>query len=350
MDGNFTAKCRMQLILVLLMLASACQGQVAGTNVWIDVPINNLSLSQPGSIKIEGHASSPQGIARVEILVNGVQLEVISEPEMVGNLAYFQTPWSPTEAGSYVIQAIAFGVDGSTSELDSALVVIAEKTATPSPTETPPVPSPTTTLTPTLTESATVTNTIIPTVAIQFWAEPASISAGSCTNLRWNVINALKLVFGGINQPLSGADDECPCTNQDYSLTVTGLDGHEQVVYAHVNVTGTCAESDTTPPPAPTLFIPTNGLSLSCRSTQVLTWLPVTDPSGIAEYQVQVQRSTDNATWSTAPGSPINGLTQKTTSINTECGWYYRWRVRAVDGKGNIGAWSGWWNFSIVLG
>ena len=84
--------------------------------------------------------------------------------------------------------------------------------------------------------------------------------------------------------------------------------------------------------------------------SQVLTWLPVSDPSGIAEYQVQVQRSTDHVTWSSTAGSPITGLDVKTTTIDTECGWIYRWRVRAADGAGNMSGWSDWSTFSIILG
>jgi hypothetical protein len=32
-----------------------------------------------------------------------------------------------------------------------------------------------------------------------------------------------------------------------------------------------------------------------------------------------------------------------------ECGWYYRWRVRAVNGAGLAGEWSGWFLFTITL-
>jgi hypothetical protein len=45
----------------------------------------------------------------------------------------------------------------------------------------------------------------------------------------------------------------------------------------------------------------------------------------------------------------VNGIKDKKTTIPVECGWYYRWKVRAIDGKGNIGPWSGWSRFSITL-
>jgi hypothetical protein len=32
-----------------------------------------------------------------------------------------------------------------------------------------------------------------------------------------------------------------------------------------------------------------------------------------------------------------------------ECGFFYRWSVRARDGAGNLSAWSPWSQFSVVL-
>jgi hypothetical protein len=90
-------------------------------------------------------------------------------------------------------------------------------------------------------------------------------------------------------------------------------------------------------------------LLLSCRSSQSLAWQPVSDPSGIAEYRVEIQRSPDNINWSDTSESPITGLVDKTTSVSVDCGWYYRWRVRAVDGAGNQGEWSSWSYFTIIL-
>jgi hypothetical protein len=48
-------------------------------------------------------------------------------------------------------------------------------------------------------------------------------------------------------------------------------------------------------------------------------------------------------------GSVFGGITDKQRSIPVECGWTYRWRVRAVDGVGNVGSWSAWSSFIITL-
>jgi len=107
-------------------------------------------------------------------------------------------------------------------------------------------------------------------------------------------------------------------------------------------------EEDTTPPPTPSPVSPTGGITLGCSSTALLNWSTVSDPSGIADYDVEIQRSPDQASWSAAPGSPVSTTGDKTT-ISVECGWYYRWRVRATDGEGNVGSWSGWATFTVTL-
>jgi hypothetical protein len=103
---------------------------------------------------------------------------------------------------------------------------------------------------------------------------------------------------------------------------------------------------DTTGPPAPT---PVNPPLNTCEGSKTLDWLPVTDPSGIAEYRVEVHRSPDNATWAAASGSPWAGISDTALVIPVECGFYYRWRVRAVDGAGNPGPFSGWAFFEVLL-
>jgi hypothetical protein len=191
----------------------------------------------------------------------------------------------------------------------------------------------------------------IPAGLVQFWADPEVIQAGTCTNLYWHVENASKVVFGGLDQPMDGSYRDCLCEGTSYSLTVTDLDGMEQKYRVAITVSGSCItpEADTTGPPAPTPAVPANGLTLGCAGSQNLVWLPVDDPSGIDEYQLQVQRHSGDGVWQEVSGSIFSGITDKQRSIPVECGWTYRWRVRAVDGAGNIGSWSAWWSFTITL-
>jgi hypothetical protein len=98
---------------------------------------------------------------------------------------------------------------------------------------------------------------------------------------------------------------------------------------------------DTTAPPIPTLIAPANGAVIS-DNTPTFVWTSVTDPSGVT-YQIQIG---DNVVIYYA----VN-LTDNTHTLPDEnalaLGTYY-WHVRAKDGAGNVGDWSGEWNFTVV--
>jgi len=353
---------------MLLLLASCTRGGASGeTYVWLDVPVDRSVLPDVQPVKIEGHASSPGGISRVEILVDGALFTTLDNPPAEGVLASFQTEWTAPEPGDYTLQAVAYGTNGLASQPDVTHIRFGgvELPATPTiappaeitpPTELPsstPTPTATLTLSPTpVPDTPTPTPTATPVPVVQFWAEPAEIEAGACTAVRWHVENVRQVIFGGLPQPFDGAYKDCLCSDERYTLTVVYVDGTEAKFPVDISVTGACITPtpvDTTPPPAPVPMVPANGLSIACKASQALVWLPVTDESGIAEYRVQIQRSMDNAKWNDAPSSPRSAA-DKTVEIPVECGWIYRWRVQAVDGKGNVGPWSEWSLFSIPLG
>lgn len=342
------------LVLIIVMFLAGCgpQSSTIGMLVWLDVPVDGLILKDIQPIKIEGHASSRTEISRIEISIDGSLWQVVENPPCQHNLCSFSVTWQAEKPGTYTIGVLAFDANGQGSAPDEAIVSVGEEgiimniPLTPSPTPTiPPTLVSTPTLTSTPTTTPTITPTPIPQPLIQFWAEPAEVDAGKCIKVRWNVSNVKKVVFGGIEQPMNGYDDECPCEDKTYTLTVTHLDGHVETRNLNVNVNGSCVSPI---PPAPTLVVPTNGASLTCRASQSLTWLPVDVPGGITEYQVEIQKSSNNSTWVAYPGSPVTGLADKTTNITVDCGWYYRWRVRALS-SGGAGSWSTWSYFAIQL-
>ncbi len=448
-------------LVVILSLLAGCNmpASFGGVSVWIDVPLDGLVFPDAQAINIEGHATSPGGVSRVEVWINGALLTTINDPPMEGKLAAFHAEWIPPAPGEYTIQALAFGADGASSSPDSARVTFGEAASlqcalealvapslvspmdgaalAPDPVlawaypdtschpysfmvdisedasfadiswgfgtldhrETsrswplpaghcyywrvrayvpdvsgPPssawrfcvvaaavtdTPTPVISVTPVITDTPTLPPPA--SAVIQFWSEPAEIEAGACTDIRWHVENVNRVVFGGIDQPFDGSYSDCLCTSQRYTLIVTHLDGSEERRTVNVGVSGTCITpvtptftptspppSDTTPPPAPSPAVPASGLTIVCKAAQSLAWLPVSDPSGISEYQVQVQRHAGDNNWQAAPGGSLN-VADKTVNVPVECGWYHRWRVRAVDGAGNVGDWSGWWLFTITL-
>jgi hypothetical protein len=294
--------------------------------VWIDVPLDGLSFPEVQTIDIEGHAASPEGLERIEVWIDGDLLNRIESPPMEGNLARFEVSWTPPGEGEYNIQAIAYSLEGVLSPTDSVRV----RFGGPTPTLVPPTDTP----------------TPVPQSEVVFYAEPAEVSAGFCADLIWRAEEVESVVFGGIEQPLEGSFRTCPCETEYYTLTVNWLDGNQSEIPLELPVTGTC--EDTTAPPAPSPQVPQDGLTLSCRSSQSLVWLPVEDESGIEYYQVEVQTHSGDNNWSHIGGSPFT-VYDKTTTVTVDCAWYYRWRVRAVDGADNIGDWSAWSTFTITL-
>jgi hypothetical protein len=76
-------------------------------------------------------------------------------------------------------------------------------------------------------------------------------------------------------------------------------------------------------------------------------WKIVPDPDGIVEYQVEVERAPLGVEWEPLDGSPWTGVTVTALAIDARCGYYYRWRVRAVDGAGNVGPFTDWFTFNM---
>jgi len=109
-------------------------------------------------------------------------------------------------------------------------------------------------------------------------------------------------------------------------------------------------EPDAVPPPVPTPLEPQDGAQIVCTegapASVALRWTPVDDLSGIAHYDVEVIQYAHVYPYPTftlqVPG------TQSQTTISGECGYGYGWRVRAMDGAGNVGAWSDESGFYLV--
>ena len=346
MGKNKSTLLNIFIFFIVLAIPTACSSQQASTQpyAWIDVPVDGLNVPENSVVQIEGHAAHSDGVDHIELYANEIQLVVLEGLEVDGGLARFDFQWLPPAAGEYLIQAIAFDENGISGEADQAHVIVGAVASPLSDTEE---------------FDEIVTPTSPPGVVIDFWAEPAEITADECAVLKWHVENASKVVFGGVEQSLDGSYRVCLCDDERYSLRVTLEDGAEEIRQVTVKVTGTCETpepveqppaTDTTTPPVPTPVVPSNGLELTCRSYQALNWLPVSDPSGIDGYYVQVQRHSGDNNWSDISGSVFSGITGKSKEISVECGWYYRWRVRAKDGAGNTSAWSGWWTFTVILG
>lgn len=339
------------ILLALGSLLSSCSQDITNgtTNIWIDVPLDGLTIPAGQPVQVEGHVSHPGGISKIEIYINGQLFETLQNQTMAGSLSSFVYLFNPPETGDYAIQVVAYSNDGTPSLPDATRIRVRHQV------EELKVETPRLVISPTLMLAPTATFTPdpfpVPEAVVLFRGEPAEIDAGKCSRLLWHVENVQSVVFGGVNQAFDGSYDVCLCETQYYPLIVTYLDGSSEKFTVEVKVNGVCATpvpDDTTPPPVPSLEVPANGTSIGCKAAQSLTWMPVQDPNGISNYQIQVQRHSGDSNWQEVSGSVFSSA-DKTIDIPVECGWYYRWRVRAVDGKGNRSDWSGWFQFTITL-
>lgn len=77
------------------------------------------------------------------------------------------------------------------------------------------------------------------------------------------------------------------------------------------------------------------GQTISTTSIVRVTWPKASDPSGIAEYELQGRKG--SGSWSSVP---LPAPTSTTADVSVLIGATYGFRVRARDGAGNIGPWT----------
>lgn len=216
---------------------------------------------------------------------------------------------------------------------------------------TPVTPTFTPTRTPTIPPPAGCSGT--PIIA-SFSASPTTIQEGQSATLSWGVVTNADAVsiepgIGGVATP--GSRVVVPMQTATYTLTArcgaATVTRQVTIVVTHPptrTFTPTTKPPDTQAPPAPQLVSPSG--SLSCRTSVTLDWNPVSDPSGIKTYYVKLERQITPGNWQSAGGWTTSSTAQ---SVSVQCGGIYRWQVRAEDGAGNQGPWSGFMNFGINL-
>ena len=226
-----------------------------------------------------------------------------------------------------------------------------------------------------------------PEVQIEFVAERTRLEPGECTILRWQVVGGFGVTLNGQSVNRTGEMRVCPKESMTYELAVDAGDSVKRhtivisvapiaapeptrtftptptrtptslqiltpfIIMPTPTFTPTFTRTptpDTQGPPAPTAVSPSGGTLVSCSGTHPLTWSSVSDPAGILRYEWVLERSTSGAS------GPYSSLVSgNTTSLSATpampCGWWYRWRVRAVDRLGNLGAYSAYAYFSIGI-
>ena len=81
---------------------------------------------------------------------------------------------------------------------------------------------------------------LTPAPDVSFWADPAQVSAGSCTTVLWRAQNVQAVYFDGSGVPGEGARAFCPCADEMHVLRVQYRDGRSDDFPVTIRVTGIC--------------------------------------------------------------------------------------------------------------
>ena len=291
----------MVLIIIAGITGSCVRESSTGPQAWIDSPRGGASIPLGVPVTVVSHAFAREGLAEIVLFVNGEAYQRSAPTEAGVVFSEFSQEWLPTEVGVHTLQVRAYDINGETgnpttiSNSVTGEVEVDEPETPPTETNTPVV-SDTPTLTPIISDTPTLTPTFT------------------------------------VTTPPTNTPTLSPPT---YTPTFTPT------------ASATPVPVDNTPPPAPTPVVPADGLAVSCRSSQTLAWTPVTDPSRIRGYYVELEKEITAGSWQNA--GEWGPISDKQIDVPVDCGIRYRWIVRAEDGAGNFSDWSSISHFAVNL-
>lgn len=133
------------LILIFLTLAtSACTNvtPIPPPRVTINTPSNTTIIDAGQTLPVQSVAEDAQGIARVDLLVDGQTIKSDASPNGAAQKSFAVLQmWQATGGGLHVIVVRATSTQGMVAEAAVSVTVV-EKTATPIPTPSPTTPIP----------------------------------------------------------------------------------------------------------------------------------------------------------------------------------------------------------------
>ncbi len=319
-------------------LAEALPPRDAGA--WIDAPLNGAQAPPSTPIKVIGHVDPSVGQAY--LYINGVDSGLPSAPILNKMPPAYEWQWQPAAAGVYFLRV---GGEGGPLSTSVKVTITSEM----------PVPA-------------------------SFYADETTLNLGECTLLHWTTENAVDVQLDDEEVEPEGEQEVCPEEDQTYILAVQYSDKRDEELLVEITVTeitetptmtptitttptpttttyippaatltptatqttvpdtptptNTATESDNTPPAAPTGLAPCGSRNSPAfvNSPVNLSWYPVSDASGISQYQITLyninsQQTNNYYSSSTSYSTPVQEAT-------------YYWQVRAQDGAGNWGSFS----------
>ena len=328
------------LALAVLVLAGCSQQADPLPRVWIDYPRGNLRVAPDQPLVVTSHAYAASGIGEVVLSMDGVAYKRTQPAEAGDDFSEFQQEWLPPGEGTYILQVVAYDSEGVRSNPATLTIVVGEQLAVEEISELPEdsqeePPQ----------EEVEEQPTCPPLATVQ--------SNANCRSGPGEVYPVLGALTAGTQAEVVGQSQD----GYWWVIDVSGGIGTCWIWEELVNLSSQECQiaqvesppppQDLTPPPAPEPAVPANGLSLSCRSDQNLAWLPVQDESGIAGYDLKLEKELSPGNWSTV--NQWNDLQGKQRAVPVDCGLRYRWAVRAEDGEGNLSPWSDYSSFSVEL-
>ena len=135
--------------------ATGSSSQTYPLKAVIDSPANGTSLAN-GAVDINYHASAQDGVAVVELSMDGQVLSNLVTPDSKQPLVSLKYTWQPTVSGSHVIRVRAQSSKGEWSTFAESMVTVQGEVQQP---QQPQQPADTTTTTTTDTTTADTTTT-----------------------------------------------------------------------------------------------------------------------------------------------------------------------------------------------
>jgi hypothetical protein len=380
-----------ECFLGLLLMITACIPVESGPHAWIDHPLEGALIPAGEPATIISHAYAKNGLGEVVLSINGEAYRRDLPVNPGESFSQIQQEWIPETVGVFTLQITAYSLDGET--IVSEPVSVRVESAKPQlPVATTPVGIPDLAI---VSVDAVVVGekggaSICNTRVVYTNLGDASVPFAFNIQYQFNgVTQSDRLDEGGL---APGSDNEIifdyPYEGMPYigvlldsgstivesdetnnafaeirlcgsgipSVTLTRsptiavpiITTPAPVVTTEVVVATTQPPPDTMPPKPPTPTVPANGLEIACKGQQTLAWLPSSDPSGIARYELRLERRPNlKSNWKQV--NVWNKIKDKQLTVTVECGYYYRWSIRAVDGAGNFSNWSAWSTFAILL-
>lgn len=241
--------------LPLVLVLFACSAPGGGPRTWIDKPRDNTIIPL-APVGIMAHASDSEGVASIEFYVNGQFMQsVVPNPDPNAGTRLVNAEWEfiPAGPGLYRIEASAIDSGGNAGAPASATVTVSGDAEAPLATDKPPTEPPGTEAPGTEPPATQPPPTEPPAsgdVSVSFYASPASVSAGNCTTLHWDVVGTDKVFWNGNAVYFRGMEERCPCEVETHKLSVIKPDGSTQDYWTTIDVTGSCSAPPTDPPPS----------------------------------------------------------------------------------------------------